>query len=251
VLVGFGSGLVAALIFLSFQRPDFAGRAIGWGLLAGSAQGLGWIAFASALDKAPMAVAAPAAATTTTVLLYVGGLILGTSVDAVAVVGLVVALVSLGVLGFDRATPIAADPRDAHRRRLGTLHAIAAGCLFAAQAAALVRAGTGSSALVLVGTCMGAVGLLALTLRAQPIPKGELKGAARAGVVGGTAIFGGDAMYLYALSYGAPVVVSVIAQLHPIVTATLATLLLRERPARSQIAGLVLAVTGVALIGLG
>lgn len=251
VIVGFGTGLVAAVAFAVFQQPTFEAPSVGWGLLAGLAQGLGWIAFASALDKAHMALAAPAAATTTTALLYSGGLLLGQHVEPIALLGLIVALVALVVLGLTQSEPTPEALTPPIGRRRGVAHAILAGGLFAVQALVLLKAGTSASSLVLIGTGLGVVGLLCLTLRLHPLPDGQLAAAGRHACVGGVAIFVGDAVYLYALQGAAPVISTVVAQMHPMVTAVLATCLLRERPTLVQAAGLLLAICGVTLIGVG
>lgn len=128
--------------------------------------------------------------------------------------------------------------------------ALAAGALFALQAAALGNAGTRSVTSVLLGATAGVVFIASATSVRKPPPHTEFIQSWRTAVPGGLAIFVGDLSYLYAPNRGPLTTVSVIAQLHPLCTALLASLLLAARMNRWQVLALVLAASGAALIGL-
>jgi drug/metabolite transporter (DMT)-like permease len=61
----------------------------------------------------------------------------------------------------------------------------------------------------------------------------------------------GNLLFAASSSHGLVSVTSVLASLYPIVTVILARIVLRERVARSQEAGVVLTLAGVALISAG
>jgi drug/metabolite transporter (DMT)-like permease len=56
---------------------------------------------------------------------------------------------------------------------------------------------------------------------------------------------------LYALDRGTPVLATVVAQLHPVISAALAGAILREHPTGRQTVGVIFALVGVALISIG
>jgi len=61
---------------------------------------------------------------------------------------------------------------------------------------------------------------------------------------------GADVAYVTATNHGALTIVSVVASLYPVTTIALGALLLRERPARLQLAAATVALTGVALLAV-
>jgi len=246
VLVGFGTGLLAALIFSAIQRPIIQLADFAWGILAGLAQGIGWLAFSRALKATSIGAAAPIAATTTTAVLFIGGLATGSGLTALAALGIAIALIAI-VLLSDRT---AARPATSSSALPGYGMALSAGLLFSLQSVALDRAGVDASSLVLIGTGFGVLMVLAATVTVRRIPLIQFQRAAVGSSIGGLLIFGGDAGYLYALARGVPVSATVIAQLHPLVTALLAGFLLRERVSHRQLAGMALALSAVTIIGM-
>jgi drug/metabolite transporter (DMT)-like permease len=89
--------------------------------------------------------------------------------------------------------------------------------------------------------------VLALTLqRRAPSPRGWLLLAA-VGVVDA----GATLLYGIATTRGLLSVIGVLSSLYPIVIVVLARVLLAERVARSQLAGVAVALAGVALISAG
>ncbi len=248
VIVGFAVGLLGALVFLTIQRPTFTISSLLWGGAAGVAQGSGWIAFARSISKTSLGIAAPVTAAVTTVTLLVYSLGQGSPLSALSLIGIGVSLSSIAVFGRGSSkSNVLACRSDSQ----GLAYAATAGVLFAGQALALVNAGTTSSSLVLVGTGLGVVTLLGITAIIRPIARRSYRLALGPAAGGGMIIFFGDLSYLYALHRGAPATSSVIAQLHPLLTAILAAVVLRERLRNPQIVGLFLSVGGVALIGAG
>ena len=247
VLVGFGTAFLAALAFFGLQQPPLTLGSFLWGAAAGVAQGLGWVAFARGLRDSNIGIAAPTAATVTALTLYLANVIQGRHVSAISLAGMVVALAALTLF---RRTPTRGNI-STPRASAGVVFSGAAGLAFAGQALALVRAGTASSSLVVVGTGLGVLVFLGGTAALRPIPLAAFRSARRGALPGGFAIFLGDVLYLYALKGSVPVTVSVIAQMHPLVTALLAFALLTERLRRAQVAAILLACVGVTTIVLG
>lgn len=248
VIIGFGSGFAAALVFLAVQQPAFSLSSLLWGCVAGLSQGLGWMAFARGLRDSSIGVAAPVAATVTAVTLYAVNAVQGKVVSGVSVVGI---LIALAALAFFRRSPNDETPGQQRSTSPAILFSVGAGLAFSVQALALVQAGTRSSALVLTGTGAGVLVLLGATTALRPIPQSAFKAARAAAVPAGLAIFAGDVSYLYALKNNVPVIASVIAQMHPLVTALLAFALLRERLKPAQSVALFCACAGVAIIAFG
>jgi drug/metabolite transporter (DMT)-like permease len=62
---------------------------------------------------------------------------------------------------------------------------------------------------------------------------------------------GANALLAFALTHGYVSIVSVVASLYPVLTVVLAMVVLRERPAWTQLGGGATALTGVVLISAG
>jgi drug/metabolite transporter (DMT)-like permease len=246
VITGFTFGLFAASLYLIVKAPHFKIWPFYWGNVAGLAQGLGWLCFARGMSKTSIAVVAPVSATTTTLALLIYSILRGDALSILSASGLLLGLVSLAVFssgsGRTRQGPQSSNIE-------GVLYALLAGGFFAAQALALVRAGTDASPVVLVGAGCGVVVILLLTAIVKPIPRRSFLDAAPFASLGGLAIFVGDLSYLYALHRGAPALATVVAQLHPLLTALLAGIILRDHLRRLQVIGVLLAISGVTLIG--
>ena len=87
-----------------------------------------------------------------------------------------------------------------------------------------------------------------IAVRRIPLPRGR---DAQALVFAGLTDAGATGLYGIALTKGALSVVSVVGSLYPVTTVVLARLVLGERVRRIQAVGIVLALTGVALIAAG
>jgi len=94
-------------------------------------------------------------------------------------------------------------------------------------------------------TGVGIATLVALALRSPvTIPRRRLPGLVAVGVLD----TGANVLYAFASVSGLVSVAAVLASLFPVVTVILARVVLHERLNRTQAAGVVLALTGVALI---
>ncbi len=70
-------------------------------------------------------------------------------------------------------------------------------------------------------------------------------------VLVGTLDMGGNAFYILATQAGRLDVATILSSLYPVTTVILATIILRERIAGSHLAGVLLAIAAIVLIGVG
>jgi drug/metabolite transporter (DMT)-like permease len=133
----------------------------------------------------------------------------------------------------------------------GLLEAIGAGIAFGAFFILLARAGTDSGLWPLVGARAASIALVVagamLTGRSLRLVEGTGWQVAGSGVLDMVA----NALYLLATATGLLSLVAVVTSLYPASTVVLARVVLHERLARVQVAGLACAAAGVVLISLG
>jgi len=177
------------------------------------------------------------------------GLIAGDPLDALVAAGLACALVGGGVSAW---TSDRGARRDGPLRRAALCAGAATGvatmliCLHAASGAdpywatAVEHASTGLCAVLL--------GLVAAGRRPRrrTLPRlAQLPALALVGFAG----TGGDLAYATASQHGALTVLSAVSSLYPAATIALGVVIQRLRPSRIQLAGIVLALIGAAVLG--
>jgi drug/metabolite transporter (DMT)-like permease len=125
-----------------------------------------------------------------------------------------------------------------------------AGIGFGAQLI-LFKMASGGSGMLWVMTSARAAGSMAmlLVLFARP-PKAPWRGYWLTGIAAGTLDTIGNLFYLQATRYGRLDVSALVCSLYPAGTILLAALILGERPTRSQVAGMALAMAAVALLSI-
>ena len=244
-----GSSLLL-LVFPFVDSPSPTSETFLWGLLAGFAGGAGVTLFYRALALGTMSVIAPITAVEAASVPVVFGLVTGERPPALASVGVALAL---GAVGLVSAAP---DP-DGNRVRTrsglrdsGLLHALGAGLGFGFFFIFLKEAGTEAGLWPLVMARSGSL-LLALVLglathRSLRPASGTWPMIVAAGILD----VGANMFFLAASREGLLTIVAVLTSLYPASTVVLARTFLGERLARPQLAGLALAVVGVALIAL-
>jgi drug/metabolite transporter (DMT)-like permease len=237
-----GLVVVASVVAASGDRAPTA-RELGWAVFAGVA-GIGGLAsFYSALAVGTMGIVGPITATATIVPL-VFGLARGERPSLLQALG--IALAILGVVA-------ASVERLPEGRRIGTGVglAVVAAFMFGCSLVGLGRAAPhGLSWAVLIMRMTGfplmlTVAILAGT-RSLPGRRAALPLAAI-----GLSDAGATLLYGAASTRGLLSVVSVLASLYPIVIVVLGRVVLTERVARGQLAGVAVALAGVALISAG
>jgi drug/metabolite transporter (DMT)-like permease len=217
---------------------------LGWGVLAGTGGGVGLMFFYPALGIGPMSVVAPATAVCSAALPLAVGLVGGDRPATLALVGVALALPAIVLVARESGSHGRVTPRT-------VLISVAAGLGFGTFFIGMGQASPHAGMWPLVGARAASIGLVGVacivTRRPFRLAPGTRRTVAAAGVLDLTA----NALYLLAATRGLLSVVSVLGSLYPASTVVLAVVVLRERLSRSQLAGVVLAGTAVALIAVG
>lgn len=232
----------AALLVVRDNPPSW--RQVGWAVFAGAVSVVGLGAFYRGLAIGAMGIVGPIS-TTAAIVPFAYGLARGERPSTLQLAG--VALAVLGVLGASL------EPHPEGRgRKVGTgvglalLAALGFGC----SLIGLSRAAPGGIAwaiLVMRIVAVPCMTVLAFTLGARA-PSRRMLGML---VAMGIADTGATFLYAAASTRGLLSIVAVLASLYPVVIVVLARVLLAERIARPQLAGVAVALTGVALISAG
>lgn len=212
-----------------------------FGILAGLVGLAGLAAFYRAMAIGVVSVVAAIAATAPTVPILVG-LALGERPSIAQFAGMVLALGGIALLAFDR--------RPAARGRLlpGVGLALLAALTFGFFLVAIRYASRPDPLYGVVAVRIGSVAaltVLGLFFRSRVrVAAADLPSL----FVVGTLDVGADILFAFATTVGLLSIVSILSSLYPVVTILLARLVLNERMARLQRAGIVFAFAGVALI---
>jgi drug/metabolite transporter (DMT)-like permease len=239
--------VLAPVILLSGAPTDPPGW-LPWGIAAGITGVLALGCFYWALAIGTMGVVAPVAAMGVVVPVLVG-LVRGERPGAVVLAGIAVAVVGVVLAGAPEVSAVRHDTARGGWQALGLAGMAAVGfglvLVFVAQGAS---ASVGMT--LLAQRCTGVTVALVVLARARHL------GGLRRRDVGMLALIGmfdlgANATYAAASRLGLLAVVAVLASLYPVVTALLARVVHDERLAHSQVLGVGLALSGVALIAAG
>lgn len=229
-------------------------RVFALGGAAGAVGGVGLLCLYRGLSIGRMSVVAPITAVGAAVVPVAWGLLQGERPGALALVGVVLAIVAVGLISRtgDEVVDGTHAPEPAEAARPYHLLAIVAGIAFGAVFVLLAETGDDAGFWPLVAGRLASITLLTIggLLTRQsfaPGGRGALLPIAAAGVLDMTA----NALYLLAARRGLLALVAVLSSLYPASTVLLARLVLKERLLRIQIAGLGLAAAGVTLIASG
>lgn len=246
VAVSQAAGLVALLALLPWLAGDPSAAALGWGAAAGVAGTTAMVLFYRALAVGVMSVVAPVTALAGAAVPVLAGLAVGERVGTAAAVGIGLALVAVvlvaaeGGLGSLRtARPGAFAP------------ALASGAGFGIFFVLLDRAPSDAGLTPLVGARVLSLALLLLIAlaagRSLHVPRAGLPVV----VLAGLGDMAANALFLLATQQEGPLAITaVLASLYPVSTVLLAQVLLRERLAGTQLAGVGAAAAAVVLIAL-
>jgi len=253
------AGLLA-LCLLMFAIPAVVlPSALGWGLLAGLAGGIGVPVLYRGLAEGPMNVVAPLTALTSAAVPVVTGALLGERPSVQAWVGIGLALLAGVVVGlsFEPREP-AAEGRPQGSPLRGVLMALFAGLCFGGFFVLLAQADPVAglwpvTAAKVAGSLVAGVALLAALraggLAGGPGPMGA--GGWRLAVLGGVLDAVANALYLLAAHHGQLSVVGAVVALYPASTVLLARVLDGEKIGPLQLVGLALAVPALILVTSG
>jgi drug/metabolite transporter (DMT)-like permease len=214
---------------------------IGWALVGGVFGGIGIMSLYQGLAAGRMGVVAPISGVVAAAIPVTLGIALQGLPGPVRIVGMLLALVA--VVLVSRANG-GGSRRDVG---LGLLAGFGIGVFNVAVSRfepgqvfaplTIVRASEGLLCVLIV-----AVGRRPWRLGASILPLVVLVGALD---------MGGNALYILATQAGRLDVATILSSLYPVTTVILATVILRERFARSHLAGVILAFAAIVLIGTG
>jgi drug/metabolite transporter (DMT)-like permease len=239
-------GLVALVLLLPWLGGPVGPADLAWGVAAGLAGASGLLVFFRALATGVMSVVAPVTAVTAAAVPVLVGLVSGNSIGPWAAVGIALALVAVVLVSAEGGLSALRAARPA-----SLVPALVAGAAFGVFFVLLDRTSTDSGLTPLVATRLASVTLVLLVAlvgrQAVRVGRPALPLVAVSGMGDMTA----NALFLLATQQpGQLAITGVLASLYPVSTVVLAQLVLRERLARAQVAGLGTAVAAVVLITL-
>jgi drug/metabolite transporter (DMT)-like permease len=244
-VVSQAAGFVALLVALAIHRGSIDGRSLALGLLAGVGGGAGLAAFYRALALGTMSIVSPVVACGAVVPFAIS-LATGERPSAVALVGAVVALAGAVLASVEESRAPARE-----RGQAVALAVVAAGALGVFTYFLGLGSREGSVVSTLLGARIGSLSvllLLALATRSTiRIGYAHLPAVAAVGLADVAA----NALFALASGHGLLALVSVLGSLYPVTTVLLAHLILSERLTRVQLAGVGVALTGVAALSVG
>lgn len=241
------AGLCLLVVILPVLPPaDFDRADLAWGAAAGLVGAAGLSQFFRALSTGNMSVVAPIAAVITGGVPTIAGVALGERPSPLSWLGIVVALPAIALIA--REAPTGAQMRTPRPALVaaavaglgfGTFYVLVDRTADTAGIQPLIAARmTSVTAMLLIG---GIGGRLARPGRDTVVP------IAVSGALDMTA----NVLFLYAVREGLLALGSVVSAMYPASTIVLARVVLGERLARAQVAGLAAAGVAVALVALG
>ena len=238
------AGLTLAGTLWLVTRPSTPGwHELAWGAFGGATGALGLASFYRALAIGTMGIVGPITSTSAIVPVAYG-LARGEHPSLLQGVGVALALV--GVVG-------ASVERIEQRRQLGAGVGLALVAAFG-FGASIIGLNRASQAGIVWGTLSLRLTAVPILIAAALLIRPSARGVRAAlPILLATGIFDAGANLLYgaASTRGLISVVSVLASLYPVVLVVLARVVLAERIARPQLAGVAAALAGVALISAG
>jgi drug/metabolite transporter (DMT)-like permease len=241
LLVSQPLGAVGLVVLAGFDAAPVELRATAIGACAGIAGALGVLLLYAGLAIGPMSVVAPLTALCAAVVPVGAGMAMGERPPPLALVGVVLALAAVVLVGREPGGDTALAPRGIG---LALLAGVGFGVFFVLLDVAGDEAGlwplvagriSGSVLLVAVAVATGALGLPARSSLWLVVAAGLLDVVA-------------NVAFVLAVRTGLLALVAVLVALYPAATLVLARVVLKERMAASQRAGLAVAALSVALI---
>ena len=239
------AGFAGLLVVWGIVGEPVDGRAIWLGALGGLGGGIGLACFYKALAIGTMSIVSPISACGAALPLVIS-LATGERPGVIALVGAPIALAGAVIASVQEH---GAGPGD---RRQALLLAGATAVGFGVFIYLLGRAGQGGSEFsALIGARLGSLALLStglLLLRRSPrLPRAALPAVIAVGILDTLA----NGLFVAASARGLLSIVAVLGSIYPVVTVVLAHFVHGERITRVQVAGVSVALVGVALVSAG
>lgn len=250
VAVTYPVSLVVSLVAASVVGGDLTAASLAWGAAAGVAGGIAVWWFYLALADGPMSVVSPITAVVVAGIPVLVGIALGDRPGLLACLGIVVAVVAVGLVGRESDETVTGVGHPPFTPTIAWL-TVGSGIAFALSFVGLGQVGTDTGLWPLAASRATATlvvwFVIAFSWRTVVWPIRPLLPILIG--IGAIDVIANGAL-LFAYQYGLLSLVSVIAALYPAVTVLLAVLVLGERMSRVKLLGLVAAGFAVALVGL-
>jgi len=240
------AGASLALAFILVQGsplPDLG--ALAWSLAAGLSGLVGLLLLYRGIATGVVAIVSPVSALVSALLPAAFGLLRGERPSALALVGATLCLPALLLLSWEAGGAV--DPR---RTRKSLLQGLAAGAGFGGFFIFLSLTKGQSGLWPVFAARLASLVLVVVFVLARGGKKSLAPGDLAPALAAGLADMGANITFLLATRLGLLSVVSVISSLFPAPTVILARVFMKERIPARRIAGLGLALAGVALISL-
>jgi drug/metabolite transporter (DMT)-like permease len=239
-------GLAALLALLPWLGGPVDGTDLAWGVAAGVAGASALVLFFRTLARGVMSVIAPVTAVTSAAVPVLVGLLGGNRIGLSAAAGIALALASVVLVSAEGGLSALRAARPA-----SLAPALAAGTAFGFFFVLLDRTSEDAGVTPLVAARMASLALVVVlalaTRQSLRVTRPALPLVALSGVGDMTA----NALFLLATQQeGQLAIIGILASLYPVSTVMLAQVLLRERLAGAQVAGLGTAVAAIVLITL-
>ena len=239
-------GLIGVAILTPFLADAFTWTDFGLGMAGGALGGIGVSLLYRGLAVGPMAVVAPLTAITSAAVPAIWGVAGGETLTAIAWIGVAVAVVAIGLSSM----PNERDDAPVTARVIG--ESLLAGACFGSMFIVFDATAEATAPWPVVGARVLTSGLLLSYILTQA-RNGLATARPALGTIVLTGLFdtGSNMLFLFATKMGDLSVVAVLSSLYPAITVVLARLVLDEKMSRTQLAGLVGAITASVLIALG
>jgi drug/metabolite transporter (DMT)-like permease len=257
ILVTLFSGL-SGLVFLILMSPIFGmpsnPTAIFWGILAGLASAIAITALYASLAIGPISIISPLGAVMSALVpMAFAALVRGerfTTVGWFALLGILLAVVLVGFIPGE-----AVRLPSAKGLALGLVAGSFIGLVLICINQAPINSGL-TSVTVMRGVSASTIGLFILVafIAKKNFQKSDFKGTAKTwATIALTGVLDSSAnvFFLIAMRFGSLTVVSVLTALYPLGTLILARVILKEKIAKVQLAGVLLALSCSALLASG
>lgn len=246
VVLSQAAGLLALLILLPWLGGGARPADLAWGAAAGVAGAAGLVTFFATLARGVMSVIAPVTAVTAAAVPVLVGLVSGNDIRPAAALGIVLALGAVVLVSAEGGLSALRTARPA-----SLAPALAAGAAFGIFFVLLDRTSAESGLTPLVAARLASACLVVLVARAGGRSLRVGRPVLPLVLLSGVGDMSANALFLLATQLPGPLAITgVLASLYPVSTVVLAQLLLRERLACAQLAGLATAVAAVVLITL-
>lgn len=252
--VSFGFGLVIAIALSFFVGANFSGSAINAGILAGIASALALSSLYAALALGPISIVSPLTAVISALIPVLVDLATGAKLGPLALWAIALVLIAVVLVAFVPGQDVRLPSLPAF------IYALTSGIGFAGIFVFLDGAPADSGLATLIVMRVVGIGLMLTGLavafyrsKAKKFIEGEVFSRSLIGLVflAGLGDVTGNVFFLIATRAGELAIAAVLTSLYPVGTILLARIVLKERIAKSQTLGIVLAIGACVLIAIG